>query len=255
MRRALLVLFALVLTLEQSYAAIAPVANVNAQTSGGGNVTTSAINNTGATAFVACVGSLQGGTNTIFDSSSNTWTALTQLSNPDPTVQLFYVLNPTVSSSQTFSLTNGSGNTSGIYVYSFSGTGTFDQTSPSGGTKGAFVGSFQPGAFTPTVNGELIWTCNTTNNSFTYTINSGFSSPAQTANTNSGFSYLVQATSASINPTWTWGTSATYAMSMAAIKPSASVAPQVPPFVIARWLPERMLARFPWFKTYAWLFG
>ena len=177
----------------------------------GNSTTTSATNMTGATLLVAQVNSfVQTSTLAISDSSSNTWVPLTRIDNVNAvnTLQMFYVCNPTVSSTQTFT-----GTTSNSFVQVFilgwagSQASCFDAESTAQTANPTTTA--QPGSITPAQAGELFVTA-AANSSVTTTaisINSSFtitdeihSGAVETA----GLAYFVNTGSGALNPTWTF---------------------------------------------------
>lgn len=186
----------------------------------GNTCTTGAIDNTGATVIVAYESCLYGNATTsvvITDSSSNTWSSLT-LQGPvtgGGTVvfgQLFYVVGPTVTASQTFTETSNQ-TACTLFVASFSGTlSSSALDTSSGANSGSTVNpsTIQPGSITPGASGELLISglatyCVTSCTTTPVAINSSFST-IDTANPNTqsdgGLAYLVQSVAAGINPTW-----------------------------------------------------
>lgn len=181
---------------------IAFISSASAVSANGNNVTTSAINTTGANLIVISESYL----NTPIlptDSFGNVYTALT----PDFQNILYYCFAPIVGSGHTFTVSNAS-TFPGISALAFSGAAA----SPFDKQNGANLGSattIQPGSVTPSLNNEVIVTgLSKSSASGAMTIDSGFSTPVQTEfNPGNGFgtaiSYLIQSTAAAVNPTWT----------------------------------------------------
>jgi len=171
---------------------------------GGG--ATPALNTAGATLLVACVLGSSAPTAPT-DSLGNTWQSPAAPVGKDTSqgigAALYYVFNPTVGGSHTFTNTYSS---SALVVAAFSGTlttsGVYDTGTSSGNT--AVPGStVQPGAITASA-GELLFTCMAQQNTGTLSINSGFAildTPAPFG-TPAGDAYLL-ASAGSVNPTWT----------------------------------------------------
>ena len=211
--------------------AIALVNHVSAKSSAGGSITSSAINNTGATLLVAAmsyyVGS--GGSSAISDSSGNTWTPLTLRSDNTANLRLqcYYCANPTVSSSQTFTATSTGSSFPAIAVASFSGVTTstpFDQEN--GGGVAAST-THQPGSITPTQSNELIITGIECNGSTANSIDSSYTitdsvAPVGGGNVGVALAYLVQGAASASNPTWTMSASDTAALEIASFKATAA---------------------------------
>jgi hypothetical protein len=190
------------------------------------STTSTSINTTGATLLVMSIGqyiAIEETAPVPSDSYGNTWTLAVRYDNPpngateNQAEYLFYAANPTVGTGHTFTTTVSQGYTS-QQVAAFSGIVTsspLDQTSGvySGTTGG---GTLQPGSLTPSQNDCLIIT-NEGNFSggtgATASVNLGFTITNQDISTYGSFcgsalAYLVQATAAAINPTWTLSTTA-----------------------------------------------
>src|ERR1035437_7490523 len=88
-------------------------------------ITTAAVNMTGATLLVFIAsGETAVSSFTVSDSTGgNAWTPLTKLTSADAgnDLQMFYAVNPTVSATQTFTLTIAAGHFPTILVLGFSG--------------------------------------------------------------------------------------------------------------------------------------
>lgn len=195
-----------------SWAAIALISNTCASSSDGLTVTTSAINTTGADLIVVTM-SLANSTFAAPTSSpsAGTFTGLTaQISAAVDGSVIYYISNPTTSSSQTFTENLGSNNYPSICVAAFSGTNTSLVFDVENGAKTlSNVTTFQPGTVTPSQNNELIITgigVGGTTNSLT--IDNGFTINGQKTGTGGaaegiGMSYLIQTSASAVNPTWT----------------------------------------------------
>jgi hypothetical protein len=166
---------------------------------------------TGATLLVAGACMSNTGTLTFSDSSTNTWTKLTQLTT-GLYGQLAYVNSntPTVTSSQTFSV-NGAGLTPTIWVMGFNNTAAspYDQDTRFGSAANA--STIQPGSITPAQAGEVFFDIVCTGNTGVtgFTINDSFTEMDYYgyAGGGSGYGgqsgYLVLSGSGATNPTWT----------------------------------------------------
>jgi len=185
--------------------AITYVAGTTA-TPGASGGTTAAIDTTGATLLVVSVSYYGVGTApTVTDSKGNTWTALTMHGGTIPRHQLFYALTPTVGTGHTFTA-SGSGFYPAIIAQAYAGVGTF-QTDTGAVTAGA--ASLASGSVTPSANGALVVAGMSGQSGTSVTL-----APAGFAVTHSPFAagtsmqgalaWLVQATAAAINPTWTF---------------------------------------------------
>ena len=175
------------------------------------NGTSSAVSMTGANFFVASVaGAAVGGS--VSDSSRNAWIALTGAGS-GPADQLFYAQNPTVTSSQTFTLGTGGSSTT-LCVLGFSNMATSgvyeagtvnNHTTAAGGTT-ATTGGTTPAA---PINVLITSIANGTSGVRGSSIDSGFTLPSGGISTGSGgywgnaIGYLIQTGTASQNPTWT----------------------------------------------------
>lgn len=185
---------------------IALVAHAGAGSSGGGNVTTSAMDTSGASLLVAAV-SAASGTPGLSDSKGNTWVQMAAEQGGKTT--MFYVKNPTVGSGHTFSTTMGAGSFGSIAVVAFSGTNTTQNVDQTNGFASGGGTTFQPGSVTPSQNGEVIVTSTApSSNPSTASIDSGFTitdfiSFLSGNHFGIGLAYLVQTTAGVVNPTWT----------------------------------------------------
>lgn len=208
---------------------IALVASVQAVSSGGVNVTSSAINTTGSSGLVVVVSDFQAALpSAISDSKSNAWTRI-DLSNSDgPRINLFYCTVPcSVGTGHTFSTTTGTTAFPVLIAYAFSGTNTttfFDSVSNTAIT-GAAATSLQAGSATCSQNNCLYVAGLSTFITATtpVTINQSFVTPIGTPGAGGqnlgGFaSYLVQGTAAALNPTWSWTNSDEAAVVIAAFR-------------------------------------
>jgi hypothetical protein len=212
-------------------AAWALVAHTSSGSTNSTSITTSAINDVGANLLVVHVASgVLSPTYTLSDSSSNSWgsTPALHINSANGAIDTWFLVAPTVTSSQTFTVT-GSGNTyPSIVVESFSGPSspviTLDRSS-SGATSGGLQSSVQTGSITPTANNELIVTSVSLSNSqgSTPTVDSGITQLDYMNNnsTNEGVAagYLIQPAAAAINPTWTWPTLDDSAANILSFKP------------------------------------
>ena len=216
MRRALLVIAALLCFALPSRATISIVAHTSVVGNGASvTVTTLNINTTGATAeFIGVIDYNADPSNTPpSDSLGNTWTYIATATAPanagGATVRsgIFYCLNPTTGTAQNFSVTSIYGP---VFVIAASGVATsaaLDLHSEAGA--GGYTSStVQPGGITPSQNGEILITLLDGGTFGTpYTIDSSFTNPDSQAYT-SGLSfggsmgYLIQTTAGVEDPTW-----------------------------------------------------
>jgi hypothetical protein len=173
-----------------------------AGSSGGG--TTSAINTSGSGCklIVVTLSTEIGGTPTLSDSVGNTYTALTARTGTNYRARIYYCINPTLSATHTW--TCGGGSTFPVLVaMGFDDTVTYEAESGAGN----IVGNPQPGSITPSVNGAVIVACYSGSNGAAPTINSSFTVVGGVGTTGQqvggGGAWLIQATAAAINPSWT----------------------------------------------------
>ncbi len=212
--------------------AFALVANVAAGSSdGGNNVTTGGVDTTGATLLIVGVASYDGsGTPvaiTVSDSKGNTWTPLTRttfLSGAVIVCQFFYCAVPTVGAGHTFSVSS-TGAFPTLAAAAFTGnTGTpFDQEN---GGRASGVTSLQPGSVTPTEDDELLVTIVGSNTTNTLSLDGGFTETDEVAYSGgnhfgASMAYLIQASLAAANPTWSWSNSTGAAAAIATFKAAA----------------------------------
>lgn len=187
-------------------------------------VTTGNIDTTGAK-LIVCSGAfysgLEPGENPSFtDSASNSWTKLTpRTAGASYTNVLWYVINPTTSSSHNFTLSGAN-----VYAslqgsaFSAGGTVTFEAESAGGTTTADSV--LQPGSITPSGDGRVFVTGLVFNFDNTISINSSFTIGAQN-DFNTGvaeggaIAYKIQTTGGAENPTWSWSVNTFAASAMA----------------------------------------
>lgn len=189
---------------------------------GGGSVTTNAVDMTGsggADFFVMVTSSYNAG-NAMSgaDSGLNTWAPLTRYNDGVLLfTQLFYTTNypATNSASQTFTgACSGTGSFPSAAVIGFKGvhaTTPFDAGKDSGGATIAGT-TVQPGSLTPSVDNALVIAGLSFSASESPSIDSGYSTPITTnyqAGNHFGVSaaYLIETTATPTNPTWTVGAS------------------------------------------------
>ena len=195
------------------FGAVTLVAHTSAVSPNAVSVTTPAINTTGAN-FIVVAASAIAANGRITDSSSNTWIALNQYGPfaVGTGMRLFYSLNPTVSSAQTFTFSDTTSvDYPAIAVAAFSGVATslpFD--AENGSSIPARAGTFPTGSINPLANGELIISATGNCSGTADTIDSSFT-VVQHNSCSSGFAfgvslaYLVQGVAGPVNPSWTIG--------------------------------------------------
>jgi len=206
-----------------AYAKI-PGGSVGAGSTTGNNVTTGAIDTTGADLIVLLVVTYDGwGTQLATDSKSNVYTQRTSYQSTDMIIQVQEKYAPTVGSGHTFTVTTTSGFPS-IIAIAFSGA----KSSPFDQINGAVVVSDvqrSTGSVTPTEDNELLVaglaiTPGTITN---LTIDSGFTKDVEIAHVSGqhfglNLAYLIQGSAAAVNPLWAWTTSREAAATIATFK-------------------------------------
>lgn len=190
-------------------ASVALVAHV-AATGEGNNPVTGAIDTTGADFLVAIVSTDQSlDVPAVSDNMSNVWQPLTIYGSNSsaPTLQMWYVFNPTVGAGHTF--TGHSEFETSIEVAAFSGLDTTSAVFEAGSDLGHVgSGAQQPGAVTPADTGDLIIS-GYANHDFTGTsgpglVDSGFTvtDSEQNARVASTLAYLIAPDTSAVNPSW-----------------------------------------------------
>lgn len=192
------------------------VANTCAGSVNATDVTTSAIDTTGASLIILSVSFASGQSFTPTDSKSNTWTAGTQRNGAGGAQRLFYCLNPTVGAGHTFTVVTP---VPSMEVQAWAGlfNASSFQTQTGIGSPSTLPNS--PGSITPSQNGSLFVTGQgNTNSGFTYTIDSGFTISCQFGGSGTAvagaMAYLTQSVAAAANPQWSVGSGQEANMSM-----------------------------------------
>lgn len=196
------------------------VSNVCAGSSDTKKVTSGAVNMTGVTLevmFVACNASVACGGAAISDSTGmNTWTLGKGNYDSGEGLLVYYVINPTVSSSQTFTVDFGSNaSLPAICVMGFSGGQGIVRDASSGTASGSNVTTIVDGGITPSKTGELLVSggdANTTTatvNSvnLSYIIPSNGTQAPSVNNWALGAGYLVSNSTSYQQATWTYSSS------------------------------------------------
>lgn len=182
-----------------------PIAHVSQAGSGA----SAAINTTGANLLVAVAASVSS-TEGILDSKSNFWTqlAVEVLGSFSMTASLFYVVNPIVGVSHTFT---PAGSTPALCVQAWKTAATpFPHDQLSGAS--TVSSPAQAGSITPIQNGSLVIAALCGSVSSVLSINSGLTITDQFqinggVNFSCAMAYLVQSVAAAINPSWTYASS------------------------------------------------
>jgi hypothetical protein len=207
------------------------VANTSAGSVGGGDITTSGIDTSGANLLVVYVSWYPGATANVAvsDSKGNTWIPLTaiQSSPGGPTKgQLFYCVPTSVGSAHTFT-SAGIGTFSSIFVQAFSGMNAspFDVENGTGQT---FTSStIQPGSVTPSSNNSVIitgWGCSQDYTNLTIDLDWTLTDKISAVGGNhlaGGIAYKLLPVLAATNPTWNAGSGLSEMVSVIAVFKSA----------------------------------
>lgn len=232
----LLILLLLSLLLPQaSWAQVALVGTgVSVGDPGGGTTVTTATYNTTGANLIVC-GLLSWQTNaeaTITDSNTNTWTTtLTpQSSTANVRAHLIYAINPTVGAGHTFTATFTLGSFVSLGCLAFSGAHITSPADVENGAKSDVnVTSLATGSVTAATGAVAVTVLGNGITANTASINSSFTKQLTTTGTanhyNFTMAYLLNA--ATVNPTWSWGTTVHCATAIASFLQIASVnAPQ-----------------------------
>jgi hypothetical protein len=211
---ALLALSFLPLSVQRVYAVFSSPVSTVTQSIGENGGTSSSIDTTGANLLVACVSFDAGGSPTLSDSKTNSWTSINTTAGGSSLIRLYYSVPSSVGSGHNFTIA-GSATFAAISVQAWAGAHATPLDQNNHNTADP-VSSVQPGSVTPTDNGQLLVTCmNNTNDAADSgrTINSSFTVAGQKGLVGSvsygiASGYFVQTTAAAINPTWSWSSGA-----------------------------------------------
>lgn len=210
-------------------AGIALAQHVSAASSGGGTVTSSASDFTNVKLIKLCRTAYAGITDdSVSSSPSNTWVPLTTYTDTvDVALQCWYAINPTVSSSMTFTITT-SGSGPAFVALGFTGTSSspLDQQNGSNGAV-TTITSFQPGSITPSQINSLVTSCFGFDTALTASVSGVTLVEQRNYSTGNNFGiacgYIIQSSISAINPTWsTSGVAAVVAADNVSWKPSLS---------------------------------
>lgn len=191
----------------------------------GDNVTSGAIDTTGADLIIVHVAGLPSVTLTLSDSQSNSWTALTKNSGVGNFGgQIYYKQAPTTNASHTFTISSTGGFPS-VVVAAFSGSVATPFDVENQNTTG-FGTSVQVGSVTPGQANSLIISSITFSSNETHSIDSSFTVTDQQGNTGNGLgcglAYLIQGAASAVNPTWSWASGSSGVALDAVFKPGAA---------------------------------
>jgi len=210
--------------------AIALLTHTAAASTDGNDITTSAINSSGANLLIGAIAWYTlGGSPAMQDSKSNTWTPLTQYFHPtlNFSIRIFYAKNPgSVGTGHTFSSID-SGTYSSIAVATFSGADTTAPFDVQNGNSSTSSLTSQPGSVTPGSANELLITAAARDNATdAISIDSGFAITDQLLKTSFNYgialAYLIETTIAAQNPTWTESSIHSTVVTIATFKVAAS---------------------------------
>lgn len=216
MRRILSTLLFLLALCSPSWAAYNVVAGrCDPQTLGdGSDLTSTAIDTTGATLIIVYASQYQSDGVTLTDSKSNTLNALTDTGGTTSSFhgRMWYAWGSiSVGSGHTFTLSRYSGTgLFGAFICTLALSGAMTASDPLDGSDVSNENSgttIQTGSISPSVDNEIVVTGLSTESTLNVpTINSGFTVQATTTGTDhqvGGIAYLIQTTKAAVNPTWT----------------------------------------------------
>lgn len=185
-------------------------------------VTSSAMDTTGANLIVVSVATYSSLGANLTDSQSNTWTSLTTASPNRAKSRLFYCINPTTSSSHTFTFSQ-SGTYPSISAVAFSGVAAYESENTS--TQTGLSTTIQTGSVTPSKDGSLVFAGACTDGGIYTAVDSGFTletsvSHVSAQHMGSASAYLIQTTAAAVNPQFTNSVSDYLSASIAVFKPA-----------------------------------
>lgn len=206
------------------------------------NVTTGAINTSGATLLVVLISSSGAANLTPTDSQGNTWTHAQSNTCTGTANRIFYCVNPSTSASHTFSV-SGSFRFPAIAAYAFSGADPSPLDVTNGHDNGTTTSAFNTGSVTPSVDNCLIVAGLCNNVSSAATIDSGFTALSyQSGGSTSqslGTGYLIQGGAGAVNPTFSWSGACDADASIVVFKP---LPPLVYPHLMTTY-PNRVVGR------------
>ncbi len=222
--------------------------------------TSGTIDISASNAFFICVSNAGSQSITVSSSPSmGTFLSLTQQVAGSGSMQLWYILNPAVSTTQTVTVA-ASGSVGAVGMW-FSGVGAIDQSngttsSPSGS------GTWTSASVTPTYNNELIINCTTQQLGAAMSIGSSFIIPTNGQLTHGSHNfqtlgaYLIQTTGAGtpIAPIITWSGAGTDMSGTNATFQAVAANANAVPYIARSHRPVPTLTGLPWHDLFAWLF-
>lgn len=212
--------------------AISIVVTATAGSATGTNVTTGAVDTTGATGLVLIASTYAGGgaVDSISDSKGNTWTALTPQATSFPRVTIYYSIPTSVGSGHTFTNTVTAGFPS-LAVYALAGTHAttfYDSVQSGANSNSGAATSLQPGSVTPSqANCIVITGFGNDPGAGSLAIDSSFSTPLVTTylaanHEGVGAAYIIQTSASAVNPTWSWSGGARASAPIAVFRAAAA---------------------------------
>jgi hypothetical protein len=205
------------------------IANTIKQTTDGSNVTTDAINTTGAKLLVAITCDNIGGT-TPTDNKSNTWYSFTARTTGGITTRIHVALgNPSVGSGHTFTKSGGGFPSIAVMAFSAPGQVAWQGYPAENGATTASDTSLQTGSITPKANNDLL--VYGLGDAFTTTVSVDVGTIADQAALVGGVAfgvvsaYEIQTTKTTRNPTFSWTTAARTEAAIACFCEFAGVSP------------------------------
>jgi hypothetical protein len=253
----LFVLGALHFAASSSFAAFTLISWDKAQAATVNPATTGLGDTTGANLIVA-IGlgysvsacTTTGGGIAISDSKSNTWSFQQNYSTGNANICVFWTTPTSVGTNHTFTLATGLGGSyPSVFVAWFSGAASSNVKDQHSGATSSSGTTLQPGACSPTTDNQLL----ITGVADAASVSTRSVSPADVTpfrdnyNNNSfstgAWSYQIQTTATSYNPTWTHGTSGLARAAVCFSFKAAAVAPTILPrrTVIMGWNPSDAL--------------
>jgi hypothetical protein len=181
------------------------IASASAGSAAGGDITTGAIDTTGASLIPVAVGSNNGAANVV-DSKGNLSSMLSNSTTGSVNCRMGYFTPTTVGSGHTFATDNCNGNYPALAAAALSGAAA----SPYDTENGAGTGSathLQTGLITPFEDNEVIVSAAGVQNTGTITVDSGMTLQEQVVFASGqhfgvALAYKIQGALAAINPDW-----------------------------------------------------
>lgn len=205
------------------------VAHTALDSSNGNDVTTAALNTTGANYIALAYSNADSPAVTISDSKSNVWSPLT-LRTGGTNVRIYYCVNPVVGSGHTFTVSGaGSFPSIAVQAWTVSGNAAFDVEN---GASDSVVTSKNTGSITPSALSNLVLAVMGGQTTIgTISIDSGFTISDQIDVASLGgaiaFAYKDGGLSATENPTFSWTTNTNVTTDIASFSVAAGASVKV----------------------------